>query len=994
MSDSAASDSESLFAKLVVDQGLATPDHVQECLDLIAKLAAEHVTPPRLGELLVRKGYLSPQQLEATLRLPPKGKDPSPSSSNAALPSDVARAADVPGNRVGKFIRVHAIGAGGMGEVWSAWDTELRRWVALKFLNSQNRDEAARFEREAQTAAKLSHPNIAAVYAVGEEGGRPYIALQLVRGRTLSVFPRDDRKLLVEFVRQATLAVHYAHEEGVVHRDLKPQNLMVEGDPARRGNPAEFRVYVMDFGLAKEAATESSLSVSGTVLGTPSYMPPEQARGLVTSVDARSDVYSLGATLYEILTDQPPFKHPNVYEILKQVVEEEPKPPRKLSPRIDEDLETIVLRCLEKEPARRYPSARELAEDLGRYLRGEPILARPASVAYRLRKWVARRKALAAAVLVAGLAGLAVAGILTADAAERAREARELRAQSEATFAAKDWSRTNELLGRYLALRPGDGAARERKTECERELDRLRREAESKVSAMEASALCQKALSTVKEGKTLWRVRTAKPEQWEKLFAEAQGFAREALAKDPTLAGNHCTLGEILEAEGQWAQAVAAYDRALAIDAAYAEAWQRRGICYLELFSEALMDAQWRSRKPEQVFAILLAPGPRAVEYRKNSIESLKRYSELRKDAAESLEYRYAQIAVAIVQGKFVDADKASDQLLSEVQTDERVWILKAASQIARLNFKGGAATLTRLINDVAPALWRPYFFRGWIYLVTKDWDRAIADCTRAIELDPRQARTYAIRASAYLEKNDLASAKTDYDHAVELSPSWGFALTARASARLRLGDGAGSVADATRAMEVESTDFAAPFVRAQAKWRLGDRPGAIADAGRAIEIDPRETEGYTLRARLLAETGDVAGAEADATRLVQKAPQDPASYRFRASLRWEGKDPSGALADFTKVVELAPDDPGAYYARGTHRLLAGDPKGALEDAARGSELAPREGRHHLLRGKALLAQGEDRRALEELRKGVELAPALSREADPLIAPLRKKLGD
>ncbi|HZE96000.1 MAG TPA: protein kinase [Planctomycetota bacterium] len=994
MSGSGSAESESLFAKLVVEQGLATSEHVRECLDIITRLASEHLTPPRLGELLVRKGYLSPQQLEATLRISPKPATQSPSSSNAALPPEVARAADAGGNQVGKFVKVHAIGAGGMGEVWSAWDTELRRWVALKFLNSQSRDEALRFEREAQTAAKLSHPNIAAVFAVGEDGGRPYIAMQLVRGRTLAVFPRDDRRFLVEFVRQAALAVHYAHGEGVIHRDIKPHNLMVEGDPAKRGDPADFRVYVMDFGLAKQAAGESSLSVSGTVLGTPSYMPPEQARGWVTQVDARSDVYSLGATLYEILTDRPPFKHENVYEILKQVVEEEPKPPRKLNPKIDGDLETIVLRCLEKDPPRRYESARDFAEDVGRYLKGEPILARPASVAYRVRKWVARRKALTAALLVAVAAGFAFAGILATDAAERVREARELKAQSDVTFAAKDWSRTNELLGRYLALKPADADARNRKSACERELDRLRKEAESKVSAMEASALCQRALSNVKEGKTLWRVRTAKPEQWEKLFAEAQGFAREALAKDSTLAGNHFTLGEILEAQGKWAQAIEAYDRTLQIDSSFAEAWQRRGICYLEMFSEAMMDAQWRSRKAEQVLALLLAPGPRAVECRKNSIESLKRYSELRKDASASIEYRYAQIAVAIVQGKFVEADKASDVLLAEVQTDERVWILKAAAQIARMNFKGAAATLTKLIDDVAPALWRPYFFRGWISLVTKDWERCIADSSRAIELDSRQARTYAIRASAYVEKGDYASAKKDYDHALENNPGWGFVWTARASAKLRLGDDAGAAQDATRAMELEPDDFSAPFVRSQAKWRQGDRKGAIADAGRAIELGPKEAEGYTLRCHYLLDTGDSTGAVADASKLVDLRPQDPATLRFRAGIRWQAKDRDGAIEDATKAIELAPDDASGYYSRAGYRHLAGDLKAALEDATRGVELAPREGRHRLLRAKILIAQGEHWRALDDLRKAVEFTPVLAREADPLIAQCRRRLGE
>ncbi len=395
------SESDRLFARLVVEQGLVTSEQLEVCLGLRDGLIERGANPPpKIGELLLRRGFLTPDKYAATLHAslsPPTTRAP---SAPQPLPPEAEAAGRNPANAVGRYVLVSRLGAGGMGEVWRAWDRDLRRWVALKFLKGENPAELARFEREAQTAAALSHPNISAVYDVGHHETRAYIALQLVNGRTLAAFPRRDRKLLARLMHDAALAVQYAHDEGVVHRDLKPHNLMVEGT-----DPATLRVYVMDFGLAKQTAGGSSLSASGSVLGTPAYMPPEQAHGRLRDVDSRSDIYSLGATLYELLADEPPFSDSNVLEILRKVVEEDPRPLRKVNPLIDGDLETIVMKCLEKERDRRYATARGLAEDLDRWLRGEAIQAHPPSVAYRLRKFVARRKAIvipiAAAVLCA-----------------------------------------------------------------------------------------------------------------------------------------------------------------------------------------------------------------------------------------------------------------------------------------------------------------------------------------------------------------------------------------------------------------------------------------------------------------------------------------------------------------------------------------------------------------------------------------------------------------
>jgi serine/threonine protein kinase len=195
-----------------------------------------------------------------------------------------------PAARIGKYELVELLGEGGMGQVWKARDTDLGRWVAVKLLKNPEPEERARFRREAETAARLSHPNIAAVY----EAGDTFIAMQLIDGRTLAAMPRGDPRTLALRVRDAALAAHHAHRQGVIHRDIKPANIMIES--AGGG-----RVFVTDFGLARGMTVDSRLSASGVVVGTPAYMSPEQARG--APLDARTDVYSLGATLYDAWRD-------------------------------------------------------------------------------------------------------------------------------------------------------------------------------------------------------------------------------------------------------------------------------------------------------------------------------------------------------------------------------------------------------------------------------------------------------------------------------------------------------------------------------------------------------------------------------------------------------------------------------------------------------------------------------------------------------------------
>jgi WD40 repeat protein len=312
------------------------------------------------------------------------------------------------------------LGGGGMGVVYLAYDPRLKRQVAIKVVRGGGRarkEELARFHTEAEAIARLQHPHIAHVYEVGEHQDGPYLVLEYLDGGSL------DRKLAgtpqpamaaAGLVETLARAVQHAHERGIVHRDLKPANVLLTAD----GTPG-----IADFGLAKLREGGPGVTASGAVLGTASYMPPEQARGDTDLIGPAADVYALGAILYETLTGRPPFQGTTAAETVLQVLTEDPVPPRRLQPRVPRDLETICLKCLDKRPGKRYASARALAEDLARFLAGKPIEARPVGAWERGLKWARRRPAVAAlSALTVGLTLLGFA-LVTGQwqEAERAR---------------------------------------------------------------------------------------------------------------------------------------------------------------------------------------------------------------------------------------------------------------------------------------------------------------------------------------------------------------------------------------------------------------------------------------------------------------------------------------------------------------------------------------------------------------------------------------------
>lgn len=321
---------------------------------------------------------------------------------------------------------ISTLGRGGMGSVYKARDRRLGRIVALKFIHGDDPGLIQRFLQEARAQARLTSPHICKIHEAGFVDSKPYIAMELVDGASLDkAGPSLSLVEKVQVTRDVAMAMHLAHEEGIVHRDLKPSNIMLE-----RLGGGRLRPVVMDFGLARDSGASASqgLTESGAVIGTPAYMSPEQARGEARRLDRRSDVYSLGATLYDLLSGKPPFQDETVVNLLLKVVNEPPVPLRSQLPDVPEALELIVSKCLNKEAEQRYPSALALAQDLDRYLNAERVVARRLGYGYRLRYFAKRNRSLTAviaALVVAAIALLFVGIRGRIVALRKEREARE-----------------------------------------------------------------------------------------------------------------------------------------------------------------------------------------------------------------------------------------------------------------------------------------------------------------------------------------------------------------------------------------------------------------------------------------------------------------------------------------------------------------------------------------------------------------------------------------
>lgn len=314
-----------------------------------------------------------------------------------------------PGAAFGDYELIEVIAKGGMGVVYKARQRKLNRIVAIKMILAgqfADQTDVDRFYAEAEAAGALSHPNIVAIHEVGEVQGQHFFSMDFVEGQSLAALVQESPlppRRAAELVRTIAETMQFAHDRHIVHRDLKPSNVLLD----RKQRP-----LITDFGLAKQVTSQSQLTMSGAIIGTPSYMPPEQAAGKSEEVGPWSDIYSTGAVLYETLAGRPPFRAATPFETIRQVMEMEPLSPRLVNPNVPRDLETICLKCLQKERARRYATSQELADELGRFLRGEPIQARPISQVARFWR-LCRRNPVVSSAIAASILMLIMTAVFT-----------------------------------------------------------------------------------------------------------------------------------------------------------------------------------------------------------------------------------------------------------------------------------------------------------------------------------------------------------------------------------------------------------------------------------------------------------------------------------------------------------------------------------------------------------------------------------------------------
>jgi tetratricopeptide (TPR) repeat protein/predicted Ser/Thr protein kinase len=835
-----------------------------------------------------------------------------PAGLSEVVPTASVELPAVPGYEV-----LAELGRGGMGVVYQARQCALKRLVALKMiLAGLHADSTARgrFRTEAEAVARLQHPNVVQIYEVGECDGRPFLCLEYIDGGSLlykaggTAQPDQEAARLVETLARA---VHSLHQRGILHRDLKPTNVLLTTD----GTPK-----ITDFGLAKLLDADSRLTRSETLLGTPNYMAPEQAVGDTKKVGVSADVYSLGAILYELLTGRAPFQGPTPLSTLLQVQHQEPVPPRRLRHSVSGDLETICLKCLAKQPGKRYPSALALADDLHCFLEGRPIQARPAPAWQRLWKSARRRP-----TLVAGtLAALALVGLLLT-AWSYFRAADQLGHHRADQRYQQFVQRRNETLV-YGLLAPDEGALF------------LGGDAAANLKTAESAARAALALAGLEAESTTGALAPGFP------GTRQTEMAADCYALLLVLAGVRGR--EFLPAEAgkeRYEEALRLLDRARQLGF-QTRAYHLRRAQFLELLGE-----QQEARKDWDRAASLPPQG--ALDYFLLGEE----------------QYRG---------GDWEQAMSSFNHALSLQPAHFWAQFFLAVCHLKAQHWEAAKAGLNACLGQQPDFVWA-FLFRSFANDKLRAVPEAEADFYQALQLNPDDDARYVLflaRGILHLNQRELERAAADFRSALALKPGRYHAYLNLAQVLLaqdRFEEAAEQVATALRLHPPAQVVAGYHLERGRNLLRGKRYEEAVRACEAALELSPHQPVSHEVRGRALLALGQFDQAERSFDQYLHRGGQAKSDiFRGRGLARMKlGKYPD-AVDDYTRALEAAPDA-DIYQHRGWAHFFADAWKLALRDFAKAIELDPAAADAHVGRGLARVMLGDYRQAVADAEAAV-----------------------
>jgi tetratricopeptide (TPR) repeat protein len=915
-----------------------------------------------------------------------------------------------PGTHVryfGDYELIRELGRGGMGVVYQARQISLNRPVALKMIRSAalaSEDELRRFQNEAEAIALLDHPHIVPILEVGEHDGQRYFSMKLIGGpsldRKLADYAVDPRRA-ARLVQRAAEAVHHAHQRGILHRDLKPANILLD----ERGEP-----FVTDFGLAKRVEGDSELTHSGAILGTPAYMAPEQASGRRGSVTTASDVYGLGAILYALLTGRAPFGGESIADVLERVRDSAAAPPRSLNPAVPRDLEIIALKCLEKDPQRRYPSARALAEDLKRYLDGEPIQARRTPAWERGVKWARRRPLHAAAAAAVFLALIGSVASLFAYQGYLLRQSRAIAAAS--TEGARLLETVNAATTRDDMAALED--AQDRISGFLSDLGTLPDDPQVKVLEVSFAAKQGQVRRLLAEA----RRKEADREQLAAAVRRSQDFRtrlNDVLLQDTDYTGLDLPgdreairpaavaaldLYAVPGSGDSWAfgplpVGLGERDRAAIADGCYelllvlsqVEATPERGLRRLDQAAR-LRPTPTRSYHSRRADCLVQAGNAAAADAERRAAERLEPSTALDHYLAGQDQYKRGNLVAALRHFDLALRQRPDHfwaQCLSAIcwhrlgyteaaraaytacltREGELAWLyllrgvasgdiptrasaveIQIRSQAAEADFRRAMQLLDQKPN--AELRYSLLVNRGVLRAGRKDWDAAAADLRAAIDLGDTGALASGDLAKLYLDQGRYAEALDEFTLAIRHRPDWPPLYRGRAEVVLRSRD-------------------PSPARRAQ----------ALSDLDRAIHLEKPDNPvlalDYTSRGKLLALDGHLTEALAAGEAAIERARDYPDAHLLRLELLRRLKRHDDVIRSCDPLIARGKATAAIYERRALAREAIRDYSGAIEDFTTAMSLKGDRERLLRLRGWVYIVADAPKLALHDFEEAIRL---------------------